>query len=54
LPHPFQQLLAKVAPSPDTPLWFAGDLINRGSESLATLHDIIALGERRQTGAGQS
>ena len=43
---PFQQLLAKVAPSPDTPLWFAGDLINRGSESLATLHDIIALGER--------
>ena len=43
---PFQQLLAKVAPSPETPLWFAGDLINRGSESLATLHDIIALGER--------
>jgi bis(5'-nucleosyl)-tetraphosphatase (symmetrical) len=43
---PFQRLLKKAAPEPGTPLWFAGDLINRGPKSLETLREIIALGSR--------
>jgi bis(5'-nucleosyl)-tetraphosphatase (symmetrical) len=44
---PLRQLLSRLAPSADRPLWFAGDLVNRGPASLATLREVIGLGERR-------
>ncbi len=47
-----QRLLAKANPTSSTPLWFTGDLINRGPHSLATLRDVIALGERAITVLG--
>ena len=46
--EPLERLLAHpdVAGEPDSRFWFAGDLINRGPQSLAALRRIIALGDR--------
>jgi bis(5'-nucleosyl)-tetraphosphatase (symmetrical) len=41
-----QRLLVKLDAGPDTPLWFAGDLVNRGPASLQTLRTVMALGSR--------
>lgn len=45
---PLDQLLAlpEIASVPDSKLWFAGDLVNRGPQSLQTLRRIRDLGER--------
>lgn len=43
---PLRRLLAELTLPNDTPLWFAGDLINRGPESLATLREIVGFGSR--------
>ncbi|MEM7210231.1 MAG: symmetrical bis(5'-nucleosyl)-tetraphosphatase [Pseudomonadota bacterium] len=41
-----QRLLEKIQFSDDDTLWFAGDLINRGPQSLQSLEFVYALGER--------
>ncbi len=50
--EPFQRLLAALPLEPDTPLWFAGDLINRGPDSLATLREVAGFGTRAQAVLG--
>lgn len=47
--NPLTRLLAKIDTNPETasmPLWFTGDLVNRGPDSAATLRTLIALGKR--------
>jgi bis(5'-nucleosyl)-tetraphosphatase (symmetrical) len=49
---PFRRLLAALPLDPHTPLWFAGDLVNRGPDSLATLREVAAFGARAQVVLG--
>ncbi|MFT9640166.1 metallophosphoesterase, partial [Alcaligenes phenolicus] len=42
----FQSLLDKISAPADTPLWIAGDVVNRGPGSLASLRAVVDLGPR--------
>ncbi|MGB6104769.1 MAG: symmetrical bis(5'-nucleosyl)-tetraphosphatase [Pusillimonas sp.] len=52
--HPLHALLAHpdIAEDSDARFWFAGDLINRGPDSLGTLRTVMALGDRAITVLG--
>lgn len=40
------RLLAKMPETASTPLWFVGDLVNRGPNSLATLRQLVGFQQR--------
>ncbi|WP_423759349.1 symmetrical bis(5'-nucleosyl)-tetraphosphatase [Burkholderia sp. NLJ2] len=42
----FRSLLEKLSPPADTQLWIAGDVVNRGPDSLAALRALVDLGPR--------
>ncbi|MEH6579608.1 MAG: symmetrical bis(5'-nucleosyl)-tetraphosphatase [Amphritea sp.] len=48
----FKALLEKVNFSSDDQLWVAGDMVNRGPESLATLRHLMAMGDQAKVVLG--
>lgn len=50
--RPLQELLGRIDPPASEPLWFCGDLINRGPDSLAALRFVMGLGDRVVTVLG--
>ncbi|PMS15881.1 bis(5'-nucleosyl)-tetraphosphatase (symmetrical) [Trinickia dabaoshanensis] len=49
---PLRRLLDTLPRAPESPLWFAGDLINRGPDSLATLREVVGFGARARAVLG--
>lgn len=50
--RPLDRLLASADTDPRETLWFAGDLVNRGPDSLGSLQRVRALGARAQVVLG--
>ena len=50
---PFRRLLDTLSAEYDAPpLWFVGDLVNRGPDSLSTLREVANMGERARVVLG--